>query len=91
MTKINQDIYKLFLKYESECLWTSDSRVSRPKGTSTETDKMFTVLEAVDHRLEMIATGNYSSEMVDAFKKEIEELKTTISKDVFELMKKTYS
>ena len=70
---------------------TSDSRVSRPKGTSTETDKMFTVLEAVDHRLEMIATGNYNSEMGDAFKKEIEELKTTISKDVFELMKKTYS
>ena len=37
MTRINQDIYKLFLKYGSECLWTSDSRVSRPKGTSTET------------------------------------------------------
>ncbi len=91
MTKINQDIYKLFLKYGSECLWTSDSRVSRPKGTSIETDKMFTVLEAVDHRLEMIATGNYSSEMVDTFKKEIEELNTKISKEVFELMKKTYS
>ena len=90
MTKINQDIYKLFLKYGSECLWISDSRISQPKGTSKETDKMFTVLEAVDHRLEMIATDNYSSEMVDTFKKEIEELKTQISEDVFKLMKKTY-
>lgn len=91
MTKINQSTYKLFLKYGSECLWTSDSRVSRPKGTSTETDKMFTVMEVVDHRLEMIATGNYSSQMVDTFKKEIQELKTKISEDVFELMEKTYS
>jgi len=91
MIRINQDIYKLFLKYGSECLWTSDFRVSRPKGTSTETDKMFMILEAVDHRLEMIATGNYSSEMVDTFKKEIEELNTKISDDVFKLMKKTYS
>lgn len=91
MAKINQDIYKLFLKYGSECLWTSDSRVSRPKGTSAETDEMFTTLEAVDHRLEMIATGNYSSEMVSTFQKEIEKLKTKISEDVFKLMNKTYS
>jgi hypothetical protein len=90
MTEINQDIYKLFLKYGSECLWTSDSRVSRPKGTSTETDEMFNVLEAVDHRLEMMSTGNYSLEMTNTFQKEIEELKTKISDDVFELMKKTY-
>lgn len=91
MIKINQDIYKLFLKYGSECLWTSDSRISRPKGTSKETNKMFTVLEAVDHRLEMIATGNYSSEMVDTFKKEIEKYKKKISEDVFELMKIIYT
>ena len=51
---------------------------------------MFTVLEAVGHRLEMIATGNYSSEMVDTFNKEIEKYKTKISEDVFELIKKIY-
>lgn len=90
MKEINQDIYRLFLKYGSECLWTSDSRIPRPKGTSTETDEMFKVLEAIDHRLEMIATENYSLEMASIFQNEIEEFKTKISEDVFDLMKKIY-
>jgi hypothetical protein len=91
MMEIKQDIYELFLKYGSECLWTSDSRVTRPNGTSTKTDEMFNVFESVDHKLEMIATGNYSLEMVKTFQKEIEEHKAKISEDVFELMKKAYS
>ncbi len=51
---------------------------------------MFGVLEAIDHRLEMISTGHYSLEMTSIFQKEIEELKTKIADDVFELMKKIY-
>ena len=50
-------------------------RVLRPNETTPETDKMFHILEAVDHRLEMIATKKYSSEMIKVFQKELEELK----------------
>lgn len=50
---------------------------------------MFKVLETVDHNLQMFSTGNYSSELIISFQKEIEKLKPNISKDVFELMKKT--
>jgi len=44
--------------------------VSRPKGTSIETDKMFDLIETVDHRFEMIGTGFYSKEMVATYRKE---------------------
>ena len=47
---------------------------------------MFKVLETVDHNLQMFSTGNYSSELIISFQKEIEKLKPNISKDVFELM-----
>ena len=60
------------------------------RGTSIETDELFSVLEAVDHRLEMIASKVYSSEMVSTFQKEIEALKPEISEAVFESMKKIY-
>jgi hypothetical protein len=91
MKKIGQNIYKLFLKHGSECLWISDAvRFPRPKGTSIETDEMINVLEAVDHRLQMIASNVYSSKMVSTFQKEIEALKSKILEDVFESMKKIY-
>lgn len=87
MKKINLDIYKLFLIHGSECLWRSDFRVPRPKETSEETDEMFNIIETVDHRFEMIRTGSYSEEMVDIYRKEIEELKSMFSQGVFELLK----
>ncbi|MCX6180417.1 MAG: hypothetical protein NT150_00625 [Bacteroidetes bacterium] len=91
MKKITIEIYKLFLKHGSECIWSSDHRVSRPKGTTIETDEMFTVLEAVDHRLDMISTGKYNTKMVIEVEKKIEALKSKIAPDVFELMSKKYS
>lgn len=90
MKIIDLGIYRLFLKYGSECLWTSDSRVFRPKGTSIETDKMFDLIETVDHRFEMIGTGFYSKEMVATYRKEIEELQPIFSDEVFEILKEKY-
>lgn len=90
MKKIDQYVYKLFLKHGSECLWISDQRVPRPRGTTLKTDEMFNILEAVDHRFEMIACGMYSIEMTTSFQNEIEELRPKISEDIFELMKKVY-
>ena len=90
MKKISLDIYQLFLKHGSECLWTSDSRVPRPKGTSIETDKMFDIIEAVDHRFQMISAGSYSKDMVTTYSKEIEELRPMLSEDVFDTLKEKY-
>ena len=91
MKKIDINIYQLFLQHGSECLWTSDSRVSRPKGTTEETDKMFDLIEAVGHRFEMICTGSYSEQMVTTYLKEIEELKSMFTSDVFEILNNKYN
>jgi len=91
MKKIDIDIYHLFLQHGSECLWTSDSRVPRPKGTSEETDKMFDLIGAVDHRFEMIYTGSYSEQMVATYRKEIEELNSKFTSDVFEILNNKYN
>lgn len=56
-----------------------ENRAPRPKETSEETDEMFNIIETVDHRFEMIRTGSYSEEMVDSYRKEIEELKSMFS------------
>lgn len=91
MKKIDIDIYQLFLQHGNECLWTSDSRVSRPKGTTEETDKMFDLIEAVDHRFEMIYTGSYSEQMVTTYRIEIEELKSMFTSEVFEILNNKYN
>jgi hypothetical protein len=87
---ISIEIYNLFIKYGSECLWSSDSRVRRPKGTNETTDKMFFVLETIDHNLEMVSTGLYSRKMELQFQQEIEKLKPNVSKEVLSLMENNY-
>ena len=91
MKKIDLDIYQLFLKYGSECLCTSDSRVPRPKGTTEETDKMFDLIEAFDHKFEMICTSSYSEQMVASYRKEIEELKSMFTSYLFKLFNNKYN
>ena len=81
----------MFLQHGSECLWRSDSRVPRPKNTTEETDKMFKLIEAVDYRLEMIYTNSYSKQMIVTYRKEIEELKTMFTPDVFDILNAKYN
>ena len=90
MKIIAKYVYQLFIKHGFECLWESDSKVPRPEGTSLETDEMFEVLERVDHRFKMIATGKYSTKMVNNIEREIEELKPKMSKEVFKIMANKY-
>lgn len=90
MKAIDKMTYQLFLENGGECLWANDSRVPRPKGTSPETDEMFYILEAIDHRFKLIATGKYSARMINIFKKEIETFKPKISQEVFEIMRNKY-
>ncbi|WP_452219935.1 hypothetical protein [Lacinutrix salivirga] len=87
---IRIEIYNLFLKYGSECLWSSDPRVKRPKGTSETTDEMFSVLETINNNLEMISSELYSKEMELQFQQEIEKLKPNVSKEVLSLMESNY-
>ncbi len=87
---INIDVYHLFLKHGSECLWRSDPRVRRPKNTNDKTDEMFCVLETIDHNIAMISSGVYSEKMELKFKQEIEMLKPNISKEVFAIIEVKY-
>ena len=87
---IDLNTYYLFLKHGSECLWTSDHRVPRPKGTSPETDQMFDILEYVDHRFEMIHTGMYSVNFVAIYQKDIARLKKRLCPKVLHLIEQKY-
>ncbi|SEB43402.1 hypothetical protein SAMN04489761_0689 [Tenacibaculum sp. MAR_2009_124] len=66
MELINQDVYSLFLKYGSECLWKSYSRIRRPKGTNKTIDKMFRIIETVDHKFQMVYSGYYHDDLAEA-------------------------
>ena len=91
MNKITKTEYDLFCKHGSELLWVSDSlRHKRPKGTSAETDKMFIIIEQVDHRLEMISTGMYSQKMINENVNEIKMLKPNFSEEVFKILNEKY-
>lgn len=90
MKKVDQTIYQLFLKHGSECLWTCDTRVPRPKGSTEETDKMFAIIEEVDHRFEMIYSGKYSKQMIITFKNEIEEKRSMFTFEVFDILERKY-
>jgi hypothetical protein len=87
---INIDIYDLFLEHGSECLWRSDSRLKRPKNTNETTDKMFYILESIDHNIAMISSGVYSNKMELKFQQEIEVLKPKISKEVLAIIEIKY-
>ena len=78
MDIIDQHIYSLFLKYGGECLWKSDSRVRRPKGTNEVTDEMFHILETVDHKFQMIYSGLYSNNLVINYLNDSKQIKTTL-------------
>ena len=90
MEIISIEIYNLFLKYGNECLWSSDPKVSRPKGTNKITDRMFSILETMDNNLEMISSELYSRELELQFQQEIEKLKPKISKEVLNIMENNY-
>jgi hypothetical protein len=89
--QIDFKIYDLFIRHGSECIWTYDHRVRRPKGTSPETDDMFAILEYVDHRFEMIHTGMYSAKLVSQYRREISMVKHQISPEVFQLIERKYN
>lgn len=90
MALISLEVYKLYLKYGSECLWANDYRISRPKETTEITDQMFAVIENLDHKLEMVASGLYSKQLEDGFCKEIESLKSNFTHELFILMQNKY-
>lgn len=91
MEDIQLEIYNLFCEHGSELLWVDDpNRFLRPIGTNEKTDEMFLVLEKLDHRLSMIATGLYSRKMTDMYKEEVEKMKTRVSNEVYEIMEGKY-
>ncbi|MEP0266395.1 hypothetical protein [Dokdonia sp.] len=88
---VTKDVYKLFCKYGSQLLWVEDStRNRRPNGTNEETDKMFVILERVDHNLELLSIDGYSLQLKKEFKTEIEKFKPMIAPEVFKLMSDKY-
>lgn len=50
--------------------------------------KCFDMLNAVEKKLEMLATGNYSKNIEEVLKEEIEKLRPNLTMDVFELISK---
>jgi len=85
--KIDITTYALYRQHGGECLWTSDSRVSRPNGTSELTDKQFSIIEQLIDNLTMLNTNMYSKELESEFQKEIANLSTMFETEVFELIK----
>lgn len=90
MKLIDKEVYSLYEKHGSECSWTYDSRVSRPKGTSVETDKLFFIIEEFKEDLLIIKSGLYSQELVNESLKKIESMKRYMSDEVIDLIHRRF-
>ncbi|MFT5821177.1 MAG: hypothetical protein ACI8ZM_002426 [Crocinitomix sp.] len=90
MTIIHLRVYYLYIKHGAECEWACDSRIPRPKNTTTQTDEMFDTLEFVDHRFDMINLGIYSKKLIAQYKEEIDSVRHQLAPEVFDLIQNKY-
>ena len=82
MNKIDIDTYKLFCKYDGQSQWEED-RTAKPKDVPENIGNDFEIIATIVDNLFMIKSGLYSNKLTEEMKKEILELKTKITDEVY--------
>jgi hypothetical protein len=79
---IDLNTYKLYCKYNGQALW-EDERVAKPKDIPDNIGEDFETIATLSNNLFMIKSKLYNSKLTEEMKKEVLELQTKVTNEVY--------
>lgn len=79
---IDLNTYKLYCKYNGQASW-EDERVAKPKGIPDNIGEDFETIATLSNNLFMIKSELYNSKLTEEMKKEVLELQTKVTNEVY--------